>query len=918
MPPGPDLPFRWPRVLRGRELRFATRTVLLFGAISLLAILIIMAYALRTAQIALDSEINNSFEQRQRALESHLESRLDLLEVYLQSTTANRVFSQLVSQEGGSDFESFASELAFLFQDTNFTADLDVMFLLDEHNTLLIDAGMPLYDITPILAELRSPIQYTNNWRLVRTDDLTVLLRAVPIFDPATIRLRGYLFVGMAIGQNRSLLNLLTERVDVDALSIEHSHHVLLASGAEAGQLSPIAREDLVAWRAEHHNGLMVMRLPVQPHNISENLWATVALSETRFQSLYDNYWSIFLLVSGGFVLVMLVAAWLVNMSYNRAIARLIRFIQTIQQGRRGARYEPGGVSEFNQIGAAMQDMVEDLNIAATVFESADGMIVTDANKLILRVNRAFTAVTGYAPDDVIGRHLNYLDLYDEERSLYDDISTELAEQGAWQGDVWSRRSNGEAYPQWLSVTAVSTGADGKITNYVVTMIDTSQTHAAETRIEQLAFYDQLTDLPNRELLRERLEKATHSSAQSQQYGALLHIDMDEFKTINDTRGHEVGDRILARIAVKLTRCVQRRDTVARIGGDEFCLILENIGESDTQALQQAEQITESVFKAVNAPLVVGEVEHFMTASIGITLFQGDLETVDDLLKQAELAMYQAKSESRNARRFYSPGMQARVLEYVAIASDMRQGLTRREFVPYFQPQVDAGGRTCGYELLLRWQHSHRGLILPGEFIPVAEENGLINALGEAVLGMACDTLCDWSNDELSQQMSLAVNISAQQLHQSDFVELVKRQIERKGIRADLLKLELTESTLLDNIEDSVDKMTQLKAIGVRFSLDDFGTGYSSLSYLKRLPLDQLKIDKSFVRDLMTDSYDADIARTIVSLANGLGIEVIAEGVETREQRDRLASYGCQLYQGYFYGRPMPIEELDISAASLL
>lgn len=901
------------RLFANGELRFTTRIGLLFGAISLLAILITMAYSMRTAQLALDSEIANSFDQRQRTLESLLENRLDMLEVYLQSSTANRVFLPLIPDDASASFETFTDELGFLFQDTNLAADLDIMFLLNERNELLINAGSPLYSIDQLLPVIRSPIQYTNDWRLVETDTLSVLLQAAPIFDPATIRLRGYLFVGLAISQNRSLVELLVDRADVDALSIDAGTTPLIHAGPEQEALLGLERQNFGAGEVRFENGQHIMRMSLELEGVSESVWLTVGLSENRFTTLYDNYWGIFLLLSGGFLVLLFLAAWLLNWSHSRAISHLTRFIAAIQDGRRGEQYQPGGVVEYNRIGAEMQRMVEDLNVAATVFESADGMIVTDADKVILRVNKAFTKITGYAPADVIGRHLSYIDMHDEQKSLFDDIDEELNSRGAWQGDVWSRRSNGEAFPQWTSITAVSRKDGDAISNYVVTMIDTSQSHAAESRIEQLAFYDQLTDLPNRQLLRERLEKATHSSAQSGEYGALLHIDMDEFKTVNDTRGHEVGDRILARLAVKLARCVRRKDTVARIGGDEFCLIIEDAGQSDHAALQYAEQVASSVFSAINAPLVVGDHEHFMTASIGITLFQGDIETVDDLMKQAELAMYQAKREARNGRRFYNPRMQARVLEYVAIASDMRQGLARDEFVPYFQSQVDAGGNVTGYELLLRWHHHARGVISPREFIPVAEDNGLITVLGQSVLRMACKTLVRWSQSAETSRFTLAVNISAQQLHQSDFVDQVRQQLDSTGADATRLKLELTESMLLEDIEDSVGKMGQLKALGVSFSLDDFGTGYSSLSYLKRLPLDQLKIDQSFVRDLLTDPYDADIARTIVSLANGLGIEVIAEGVETREQRDCLAEYGCLAYQGYFFGRPLPIEELDFA-----
>lgn len=887
------------------ELRFTTRIGLLFGALSLLAVAVTMAWSLQTAQKGLEAEIENSLQQQHRTLESLLETRLNLLDVYLQGASANRVFADVVSAEP-MEFDDFASELAFLFQDSAMGAHLDIMFLLDHESQLLIDAGLPLYDIGPLLEHLRSPILYTNHWRLIEASQQSVLLRATPIFDPATIRLRGYLFVGLAIGDNQSFISFLADRADLDRLIIDNGQRPLIAQMDDYSQFDLLRSSEVV-----HDGDYYFLRQPISIEGVNAPLWLTVGLSDNRFTAVFDSYWRIFLLLSGGFLLLLLLAAMLLNLNHSRAIGNLTRFIQLIQSGRRDAQYEPGGVYEYNTVGFAMQNMVEDLNIAATVFESADGMVVTDAEQNILRVNRAFVEITGYRPEAVIGHPLTVIELFDQDISVHGEIAVGLQAEQSWQGEVWSRRASGESFPLWFSVTAVL-GRDGQtITNHVATLIDTSETREAERRIEQLAFYDQLTGLPNRQLLRERLDQAMLKSADSTQYGALVHIDLDDFKTINDTRGHELGDRVLKAMAERLAHCIKRNDTVARIGGDEFCLILEDLGSSDTVALQQAEWVVNLLQKAINRALDVDGMQHFVHASMGITLFQGEVEQVDDLLKQAELAMYQAKQEARNGRRFFNPRMQARVLEYVALASDMRKGLEDGEFIPYYQPQVDAAGKLTGFELLIRWHHGRRGIIAPADFIPVAEDNGQIIELGRQVLDAAGAQLARWRHQPGLKDLTLAVNISARQLHQADFVDQVGQVIQRHRIDASLLKLELTESMLLEDVDDSIDKMMRLRVLGVRFALDDFGTGYSSLSYLKRLPLDQLKIDKSFVRDLLTDPYDADIARTIVSLARGLGLEVIAEGVETREQRDCLASYGCGAYQGYFYGRPVPIEELD-------
>jgi diguanylate cyclase (GGDEF)-like protein/PAS domain S-box-containing protein len=436
---------------------------------------------------------------------------------------------------------------------------------------------------------------------------------------------------------------------------------------------------------------------------------------------------------------------------------------------------------------------------------------------------------------------------------------------------------------------------------------DITERKAAEAEVERLAFYDSLTGLCNRRLFHDRLEQAQASSMRSGAWGAVCFIDLDNFKDLNDTQGHDVGDQLLRQVGQRLLKAVREEDTVARLGGDEFVVLLEGLASEDSEAALYANAVGQKMLQALNVPYPLNEFPYHNTPSIGITLFRGHNERIEDILKRADLAMYQSKAAGRNTVRFFDPHMQSVVLQRSALERDLRVAIRDQQFLLHFQPVVHASGRTLGHEALLRWQHPSRGLVSPAEFIPVAEQTGLILPMGQWVLEQACATLAAWSADPVRNGWTLAVNLSARQLRQSDFVPEVQLLLQRLGVRPDRLKLELTESLLLHDIEDTVVKMGQLAELGVRFALDDFGTGYSSLSYLKRLPLSQLKIDQSFVRDLLTDPNDAAIAHTILQLASSLEMDVVAEGVETEGQRERLAAMGCQAFQGYLFGRPGPL-----------
>jgi diguanylate cyclase (GGDEF)-like protein/PAS domain S-box-containing protein len=437
---------------------------------------------------------------------------------------------------------------------------------------------------------------------------------------------------------------------------------------------------------------------------------------------------------------------------------------------------------------------------------------------------------------------------------------------------------------------------------------DITERKHAEAQIEQLAFYDPLTHLCNRRLFQDRLEQAQSASVRNGQWAAVCFIDLDNFKDLNDTLGHDTGDELLRQVGQRLQQMVREQDTVARLGGDEFVVLFEQLGASEEDAALNANTLGQKLLGALNQPYQLKGSTHHKTPSIGLTLFRDHEERIEDILRRADLAMYQSKAAGRNTVCFYDPSMQAVVMARSALERDMREAVAEGQFVLYYQPVVNTERRTVGHEALVRWRHPQRGMVSPGEFIPVAEQTGLIMPIGQWVLRTACERLARWATNPATAELTIAVNLSARQLRHQEFVAEVLAILDQTGARAERLKLELTESLLLHDIEETIGKMQQLAQRGIRFALDDFGTGFSSLSYLKRLPLDQLKIDQSFVRDLLTDPNDAAIARTILQLAQSMDLEVVAEGVEQEGQRQFLQALGCKAFQGYLFGRPGPLE----------
>lgn len=552
----------------------------------------------------------------------------------------------------------------------------------------------------------------------------------------------------------------------------------------------------------------------------------------------------------------------------------------------------------------------EDLRIAAVTFDTQEAIMITAPDARIVRVNHAFHDITGYSDDEVIGQNPRIFQSGRHGAEFYREMWSVLLQTGKWSGEIFDRRKNGEIYPKLMTITAVYNG-QRLITHYVAVFRDISDRKQSEQEIHKLAYYDPLTRLPNRRLLMDRLQRAVAASTRHNQYGALLFLDLDHFKTINDTRGHATGDQLLIEAARRLQNCVREEDSVARLGGDEFVVLLEDLDSEVNEAAGHTERVGEKILHELGKPYVLEEFECHLTVSIGISLFINHEEKAEDLLQHADVAMYQAKTAGRNAVRFFDPAMQSALDTHAAMEADMRHAISKQQFCVYYQIQVDTLKRAIGAEVLLRWNHPVFGLISPVQFIPLAEESGLIVPIGLWVLETACAQLSHWQGRALTRDLTLAVNVSARQFRQKDFVVQVQRALQQSGAKPSLLKLELTESVVLENVEDTIAKMRELKLLGVSFSMDDFGTGYSSLQYLKRLPLDQIKIDQSFVRDIATDPNDAAIVQTVIAMTEALGLNVIAEGVETIEQFEFLDLRGCHAFQGFLFSIPVPIGEFE-------
>ena len=548
--------------------------------------------------------------------------------------------------------------------------------------------------------------------------------------------------------------------------------------------------------------------------------------------------------------------------------------------------------------------------LSQAVEQSPESIIIANVAGQIEYVNEAFCRRSGYSSAETLGRTADFLNAGGGRSDTARDLWVSLEKGEPWRGEFHNRRKDGSEYTEFAIVAPIRRD-DGKVTHVVAVQQDITDRLQAERKIQQLAYYDQLTGLPNRTLFADRLKQTVSTCARLGAHGVLMMIDLDDFKQLNDTFGHDMGDELLKQVAGRVRACVRRGDTLARLGGDEFMLVMAGLSGNAKDAAHYAQLVAQKILTSFRREFPLSAGMHYCTASIGIALFTSDVISTDELMKQADLALYQAKAHGRDAACFFDPHMESTARQRSALERDLRQSLEEHQFLLHYQPQVDGAGRIIGVEALVRWLHPVRGMVSPADFIPIAEASGLILPLGQEIFAMVLAQLVRWSERSAMAPLTVAVNVSARQIRQPDFVEQVLHAVRVSGADPATLKLEITESLLIENTEAIITKMETLKAHGVGCALDDFGIGYSSLSYLKRLPLDQMKIDQSFVRDVLTDSNDAAIARTIIGLAGNLGLAVIAEGVETEAQREFLVGAGCRAFQGYLFSRPLTPEALE-------
>lgn len=552
-----------------------------------------------------------------------------------------------------------------------------------------------------------------------------------------------------------------------------------------------------------------------------------------------------------------------------------------------------------------LKEHIDELNLAKNVIDNAvEGIVITDLNGTIQNVNNAFERMTGYSRNEAIGNKTNITKSDHHDTAFYEKMWNILIETGKWEGEIWDRRKDGEVFPKWISISTVR-DSTGKATHYMAVFADISRRKAAEEKLEYLAYFDSLTGLANRALFQDRLLRDIASAKRHKKKIGILFIDLDRFKNINDSMGHLFGDELLKIVANRLKSQGRETDTVARLGGDEFTILLTGIDSTEYVSL-----VARQILDLLVAPISLKGKEIHVEASIGIAMFPDDGETFEALTKYADMAMYQAKEQGRNNFQFFSDELNRHILERIALEEKLLKAVEQKEFILYYQPKVNLETNEIdGMEALVRWQPPDGELILPDLFIPVAEKTGIINYLGEWILETACMQAVSWHRK--GHFVNVAVNLSAHQFQQKNMVQIVKRIINKSGIAPELLELEITESMVMGNVEKAITTMHGLRELGVQLSIDDFGTGYSSLNYLKRFPVNTLKIDASFVRDLKVDSDDAAIVVAIISLAKSLDLKVVAEGVETEEQLDFIKSNGGHTAQGYFFSKPIPPDEFE-------
>lgn len=560
-----------------------------------------------------------------------------------------------------------------------------------------------------------------------------------------------------------------------------------------------------------------------------------------------------------------------------------------------------------------LQNKNESLRLSAVAFETQESIFITDPQQRIIKVNNAFSRVTGYSEQEVIGKTPSILKSGKHNELFYAHLWQELESNGFWQGEVWNRRKNGEVFPVGQTITAVKDDL-GNTSHYISTFEDITAFKENEERIKKLAFYDPLTGLANRRLLNDHLKQARANSSRHQTFFALIFIDLDHFKNLNDTLGHDVGDLLLKQVSNRLLNSVRESDTVSRNGGDEFVILLQELSHDYNTSAKFAKHIADKILQQLSIPYQLRGKEYSISASIGITLSSDHDETIEEIMIRSDLAMYNSKSLGRNTVSFFDPSMQEAINKRIQDEKDLRQAIENKEFRLFYQPKHTQNGDLLGFEALLRWQHPSLGLLEPDSFLETAEDSGILFEIGLWTLNTVCKQLAAWAKEPDLKHLTIAINLAECQIRRDDFIDSVTQTLGYCTGNTNKLEFEITESTLMKHLDKAAIKLEKLKEYGITLSIDDFGTGYSSLNYLKKLPIDSIKVDRSFIKDMLNDPHDEVIVKTILALTENLGIDAVAEGVEHENQRDYLAQLGYQVFQGNLFSKPKPLEEIDLNS----
>ncbi len=701
----------------------------------------------------------------------------------------------------------------------------------------------------------------------------------------------------------------------LDREAIESGKPVFLRTRAANGK--PLLRAVIPYIVSENFRGtncLMCHHVKVGSVNGAASIIIDLSREESRIQQIKRLLWTGNIAFQIGLSILI---AWFTRIVIVRDIEQPSQKLQAAmlkirQEGDLSLRAEIEGkyknidemAETFNLFVENLERATKDLVLFAEVIKNTEeAIIISDANNVIVSVNRAFVRITGYSEAEVIGKNPRILNSGRQGKEFYQAMWQSIKEIGYWQGEIWNRRKSGEIYPEWLSISTVKNSRN-EIMRHVAIFMDITKRKEVEQRIHLLAYYDPLTSLPNRVLFGDRLGQALAASRRGGGKVALLFLDLDRFKSINDSLGHAAGDSLLQSVADRLKLCIREMDSICRQGGDEFMVLLPGIEKREDVAA-----IAQKILAAMSDPHHIEGRNLVVSFSIGISIYPADADTPEALIQNADAAMYHAKEHGRNNFQFFTPDMNAEALDLLSLEADFRRAMVNGELQIYYQPQIDnATGAIVGVEALARWLHPERGFVPPSRFVSIAEESGLIGQLGEWVLRTACAQNRKWQEDGIVK-IPVAVNLSALQFHQKDLVELIVGILHETGLEPRYLELELTEGIIMKNAESTIATLNALKKAGVLLSIDDFGTGYSSLSYLKRFPIDKLKIDQSFIRDIATNENDALITTTIISMGHNLRFRVIAEGVETAEQISFLKEHQCDETQGYYVSTPLPPEE---------